>query len=93
MFKHRIEKKRDITPNGLDKNGSFYINFKLFDSTVINATSKLNETRESCDEAPLTQGAIKLPNIGQTSKVESRVDAYISNYNETSHNDSRVTPF
>lgn len=90
MFKHRIEKTRDITPNRLDKNGSFYLNFKLFDSTIINTTSKLNDTRKSYEEAPLTQGSIKLPNIGQTSKIDSRIDAYVSNYNETSHHDSRV---
>lgn len=84
-------KRRDITPNRFNKNGSFYLNFKLFDSTVINEARKVNETRISHEEAlPIEADAnVKLPNIGQIGKLDSK----ISNYTGNSHlqNSGRVS--
>jgi hypothetical protein len=82
MFKHKNELPREITPNRMDKNGSFSLNFKPIDSTVNNGVSKPNEIRKSYDEAMLVEDATKLPNIKQKSRMDNRIGSYMINYNE-----------
>ena len=87
------DKKRDITPNRFNKNGSFYLNFKLFDSTVINEARRLNETRVSQEEGglPTDPDNIHLPTIGQSGKLDSKISQYTSGYSEFQPDSGRVS--
>lgn len=80
---------RNVTPSKRSNDGSYYINFKLFDSTVINESKVFNESGKSHDILTLLKDdQVKLPNIKhQASKLDKRIELYSSNYrNNDDHN-------
>lgn len=74
-------KPRDTTPSGHNKNGSFYLNFKIFDSTVISDRKNIVDHRKSHDD--LAGASMpKLPTIKHnSSKLDTKLSTYASNKN------------
>lgn len=76
---------RDITPNKSNKNGSFFLNFKVFDSTVINEDRGVQGMKQSYDEPQsVHEDNLRLPKIKPTAnKLDNKISMYANNYNAT----------
>lgn len=74
---------RDITPTKSNKNGSFFLNFKVFDSTVINEDKGVQGVRQSHDEPHMThEDNLKLPKIKPlVNRLDNKISTYTNNYN------------